>query len=352
MFKLIHRLPSNYRSIVTIEKHSKKYLSDVAHQPFFKKRSQIIDGKAISNKILSDLKCDIDDWINLGNRRPQLTAVIIGDHPASELYLKNKSRAAAICGITTNIVRCPKTISQRELLNIINELNSDDTVDAILVQLPCPPHINEKTVFNTISVSKDVDGFNSVNIANLTLHDHGIVPCTALAVNSILQELDIPKTCLEAVVVGCSRYIGLPIFLALHNYHNLGNISNSSRNITLTICNEYTPRTTLNHCLQRSDIIISAVGKPGLIKGDSIKPGAVVIDVGITMVSESEAEKDKFVGDVEFEKARDIASHITPVPGGVGPVTVAMLMANTFHCAVLRKNRKLELDQANSMTED
>lgn len=255
-----------------------------------------------------------------------------------------------VLGITTDIVRCPKTISQGELLSIINDLNSDDTVDAILVQLPCPPHICEKTVFNTISVSKDVDGFNSVNIANLTLNEQGIVPCTALAVNSLLQELDIPKSGLEAVLVGCSRYIGLPIFLALHNHHNLGNISKFSKSITLTVCNEFTPRETLNHCLQRSDIIISAVGKPGLIKGDSIKPGAVVIDVGITMISEG--GKEKFIGDVEFEKARDLASYITPVPGGVGPVTVAMLMANSFHCAVLCKNRKLELDQANSMTED
>ncbi|XP_014271547.1 bifunctional methylenetetrahydrofolate dehydrogenase/cyclohydrolase, mitochondrial isoform X3 [Halyomorpha halys] len=283
MFKFGCRLPSCFRSIVVVEKNFKRYLSnEVAHQRFFEKRSQIINGKAISSKILSDLKCDIDDWINLGNRRPQLTAVVVGDHPASELYLKNKSRAAGVCGITADIVRCPKTISQRELLNIINDLNSDDIVDAILVQLPCPPHINEKNVFNTINVSKDVDGFNSVNIANLTLHEPGIVPCTALAVNSIIQEL----------------------------------------------------------------------GKPGVIKGDSIKPGAIVIDVGITMMSESKGEKQKFVGDVEFEKARDIASYITPVPGGVGPVTVAMLMANTFHCAVIRKNRKMELDQANSMTED
>ncbi|XP_024214346.1 bifunctional methylenetetrahydrofolate dehydrogenase/cyclohydrolase, mitochondrial isoform X2 [Halyomorpha halys] len=338
MFKFGCRLPSCFRSIVVVEKNFKRYLSnEVAHQRFFEKRSQIINGKAISSKILSDLKCDIDDWINLGNRRPQLTAVVVGDHPAS---------------ITADIVRCPKTISQRELLNIINDLNSDDIVDAILVQLPCPPHINEKNVFNTINVSKDVDGFNSVNIANLTLHEPGIVPCTALAVNSIIQELDIPEISLEAVVVGCSRYIGLPIFLTLRNYHNLGNVSKHSRNITLTLCNEYTPKSTLFHCLQRSDIIISAVGKPGVIKGDSIKPGAIVIDVGITMMSESKGEKQKFVGDVEFEKARDIASYITPVPGGVGPVTVAMLMANTFHCAVIRKNRKMELDQANSMTED
>lgn len=353
MIKIGSRLNLCFKCFHFSQKLLKRSLSNghvLCNNSILRERSQLIDGKALSQKILNKVKFDVNKWIGLGNRRPHLTVVLIGENAASELYIKNKSKAAKACGISSDLVHCPETISQKELLGIITDLNSDDTVDAILVQLPCPGHINENTLFNKISACKDVDGFGSAHVANLALRENsGIIPCTALAVSQILQEIDLPRNGLDTVIVGCSKYIGLPIFLSLYSPSQIGALS--VLNLTITVCHEHTSMSSLEHFLQRSDLIISAVGKPGLIRGELIKPGAVVIDVGITVV-EDPGSKPKILGDVEFEKARERASYITPVPGGVGPVTVAMLMRNTLQCAVLCKQRKLELEQANTMTED
>lgn len=290
----------------------------------------IIDGKKISQDIQSELKEEVSEWIAKGNRKPHLTAVLVGEDPASEIYVRNKMTAAKNVGIDSETKRLPPTISEDDLLAEIKKLNEDPNVDGIIVQLPVPPHIDEYKVCNAVCPQKDVDGFNEVNIGRLCLDVGHLIPCTPLGVYELLRRYKIDTFGKNAVVVGRSKHIGMPMAMLLHTDGKLGHLGLDA---TVTICHRYTPPEELKkHCLQ-ADIIVVATGIPHLIKADMVKPGACVIDVGITRIKDPEGGKDKLVGDVDFENVKKVAGSITPVPGGVGPMTVAMLLKNTLLAA-------------------
>lgn len=292
--------------------------------------AKLIDGKQISADIRSELHEQIDQWMANGNRAPQLTAILIGDDPASNSYVANKMKAAADVGINSKTERYESDITEEELLARIKALNQDDSVDGILVQLPVPGHINERKVCNSVSCDKDVDGFNERNVGRLCLDMNTLIPCTPLGVQELLKRCQIETFGKNAVVVGRSKNVGMPIAMLLHAD---GRNDTCAMDATVTICHRFTPPEELARICRSADIIVAATGVPGLIRGDMIKEGAAVIDVGITRVADPATGKTKLVGDVNFEEARKVAGHITPVPGGVGPMTVAMLMKNTFIAA-------------------
>lgn len=292
--------------------------------------AKLIDGKQISADIRSELHEQIEQWMANGNRAPQLTAILIGDDPASNLYVANKMKAAADVGINSKTERYGSDITEEELLARIKALNQDDSVDGILVQLPVPGHINERKVCNSVSCDKDVDGFNERNVGRLCLDMDTLIPCTALGVQELLKRSQIETFGKNAVVVGRSKNVGMPIAMLLHAD---GRNDTCAMDATVTICHRFTPPEELARFCRSADIIVTATGVPGLIRGDMIKKGAAVIDVGMTPVADPATGKKKSVGDVNFEEARKVAGHITPVPGGVGPMTVAMLMKNTFIAA-------------------
>ncbi|CAH1183699.1 unnamed protein product [Phaedon cochleariae] len=237
--------------------------------------------------------------------------------------------AAKKIGITSNTLKLPVTLSEEELLSKINELNEDPSVDGILVQMPVPGHISERNVCNAVNPRKDVDGFHSTNMGKLAVNLNTFVPCTALGVVELIKRSNIRTFGKNIVVCGRSKNVGLPIALLLHS-----DVNNecSGYEATVTICHRHTPPEELEFFTKRADIIVSATGVVHLIKPDMVKPGACIIDVGITRTT-TEDGKSKIVGDVDFEGCFEVAGHITPVPGGVGPMTVAMLMSNTFKAA-------------------
>lgn len=226
--------------------------------------------------------------------------------------------------------RLPATVTESELLALIEELNEDAQVDGILVQLPLPGHINERRICNAVCCDKDVDGFNEKNVGRLCLDMNTLIPCTPLGVQLLLQRTGIETYGKNAVVVGRSKNVGMPISMLLHAD---GKNETSAMDATVTICHRYTPPADLKHFCLSADIIVTATGVPGLIRGDMVKPGACVIDVGLTRVMDPVTGKNKLVGDVVFDEVKDVAGYITPVPGGVGPMTVAMLMKNTIIAA-------------------
>lgn len=292
--------------------------------------AKLIDGKQISADIRAELHEQIEQWMAKGNRAPQLTAILIGDDPASNTYVANKMKAAKDVGINSKTERYGSDITEEELLARIEALNRDDSVDGILVQLPVPGHINERKVCNSVTCDKDVDGFNERNVGRLCLDMNTLIPCTPLGVQELIKRCQIETFGKNAVVVGRSKNVGMPIAMLLHAD---GRNDTCAMDATVTICHRFTPPEELERFCRSADIIVTATGVPGLIRGDMIKEGAAVIDVGITRVTDPTTGKTKLVGDVDFEEARKVAGHITPVPGGVGPMTVAMLMKNTFIAA-------------------
>lgn len=305
-------------------KHVTKSFSCNSHE------AKLIDGKAIADKIKNELKEKISDYVAQGNRPPQLTAILVGKDPASQTYVKNKMLAAKAVGIKSNTIELPDTTSQDELLERISKLNNDTSVDGILVQLPVPEHIDERTICNAVAPSKDVDGFNEINVGRLALDMKSIVPATPLGVYELLRRTEIPTFGKNVVVIGRSKNVGMPTAMLLHTD---GRHESKGMDATVTICHRNTPPEQLKKHCQNADIIITAVGKPGLVRRDMVKTGACIIDIGITRVPGKEPGKTKLVGDVDFDEVRKVAGHITPVPGGVGPMTVAMLMSNTFMVA-------------------
>ncbi|XP_058459836.1 bifunctional methylenetetrahydrofolate dehydrogenase/cyclohydrolase, mitochondrial isoform X2 [Malaya genurostris] len=292
--------------------------------------AKLIDGKQIASDIRGELREQIVTWMEQGHRAPHLTAILIGDDPASSTYVANKMKAAADVGIVSNTERYGSDITEEQLLRRIEELNQDDMVDGILVQLPVPDHINERKVCNSVSCDKDVDGFNERNVGRLCLDMNTLIPCTPLGVQELIKRCQIETFGKNVVVVGRSKNVGMPIAMLLHAD---GRNDTCAMDATVTICHRFTPPAELARFCKIADIIISATGVPGLINADMIKEGAAVIDVGITRVPDPVTGKNKLVGDVDFEEVRKVAGHITPVPGGVGPMTVAMLMKNTFIAA-------------------
>ncbi|XP_064535631.1 bifunctional methylenetetrahydrofolate dehydrogenase/cyclohydrolase, mitochondrial isoform X1 [Drosophila montana] len=291
--------------------------------------AQIINGNDMAQDIRKNLRNELLQFVAAGHRQPHLTAIIVGEDPASKTYVEKKVLACKEIGISSRTIVLPKPTTQEELLRLIEEENKNENVNGLLVQLPVPEHIDERTICNAISADKDVDGFNEKNIGRLALDMNCIVPATPLGVKTMLQRSNIQTFGRNVVVVGRSKNVSLPLAIILHSD---GKHAAKGLDATVTICHRNTPAKELaKHCRQ-ADIIVVAVGKPGLITKDMVKPGACVIDVGISRIQD-EAGKFKLVGDVDFDEVRQVAGHITPVPGGVGPMTVAMLMQNTILAA-------------------
>jgi methylenetetrahydrofolate dehydrogenase (NADP+)/methenyltetrahydrofolate cyclohydrolase len=274
--------------------------------------AQLIDGKAIAAQVKSEVKQAVSERVGKGKRPPGLAVILVGENPASEVYVRNKRKACEEAGLLSRSYDLPASTSQEKLLKIIDELNEDAEIDGILVQLPVPEHIDPETIIERIRPDKDVDGFHPYNIGRLALRMPALQPCTPFGVMRLLDSVGEPYKGRNAVIVGASNIVGRPMALEL-----------MLAGATVTVCHRFT-KDTAEH-VGRADIVVVAVGKPGLVKGEWIKPGATVIDVGINRTADG-----KLVGDVEFELAAERAAYITPVPGGVGPMTVAMLISNTL----------------------
>ncbi|XP_050052682.1 bifunctional protein FolD isoform X1 [Dermacentor andersoni] len=285
--------------------------------------AEVIDGKRIAREIEGEIRTAVDDIYTRGGRRPQLTAVLVGDNEGSSVYVKNKIKAAKRTGIGGDCIHLPSTTTQAGLLEVVQRLNNCASVDGILVQLPLPSHIEESVICNAVLPSKDVDGFHALQMGRLCLNMASLAPCTPLAIVEILQRIGISTYGKHVLVCGRSTIVGLPLSIMLGSSRDYGNATVSS-------CHSRSRPSDLKALAKMADIVITATGVPGLITADMIKDGACVIDVGITRVWDEASGKTKLVGDVDFPGVSRKASFITPVPGGVGPVTVAMLMRNTF----------------------
>jgi methylenetetrahydrofolate dehydrogenase (NADP+) / methenyltetrahydrofolate cyclohydrolase len=277
--------------------------------------ARILDGKRIADELLENVAARVQARVAAGKRVPGLAVVLVGDDPASAVYVRNKRRACARVGLRSLDFDLPSTTSEDELRALIARLNSDPEVHGILVQLPLPARINATAIIDCIDPHKDVDGFQAVNVGRLALRQRGLRPATPKGVMTLLAHTDRPVRGAKAVVVGVSNHVGRPLMLEL-----------LLAGCTTTACHKFTR--DLEGEVRQSDIVAVAVGRPELIKGAWIKPGAVVIDVGINRL-----EDGRLVGDVEFAAAAERASWITPVPGGVGPMTVATLIENTLEAA-------------------
>ena len=282
--------------------------------------AKLLMGKEVSARIKAELKTEVENLKKEGIN-PGLAVIIVGEDPASQVYVRNKERACEECGIYSEKYVLPAETTQEELLKLIDELNNKSSISGILVQLPVPKHIDEKTIINAIAPNKDVDAFHPVNVGKIMVGNYDFVPCTPAGVMELIKESGIDVSGKECVIVGRSNIVGKPqAMLLLH------------QNGTVTICHSKTKN--LAEKTKHADILVAAVGIPNFIKGDMIKEGAVVIDVGINRL-----ENKKLCGDVEFESAEKVAGAITPVPGGVGPMTIAMLMKNTVKAAILNKSK-------------
>ena len=279
--------------------------------------AQIIDGKKIAAEVRTEVKQGVDARLQHGKRRPGLAVILIGSDPASQVYVSHKRKACEEVGILSRSYDLPPQTTQHELIELIDELNRDPLIDGILVQLPLPAHLDASLIIEQINPSKDVDGFHPTNVGRLTLRIPSLRPCTPYGVMRLLDSTGEVYKGRHAVIVGASNIVGRPMALELL-------LAGATVTVTHRFSGSMTP-----DLVRQADIVIAAAGKPGLAKGDWIKPGATVIDVGINRL-----ESGKLAGDVEFAAAAERAAWITPVPGGVGPMTVAMLMKNTLEaCA-------------------
>ena len=289
--------------------------------------AKIIDGKAFANDLVSKLAIKVKLLESKHQFKPGLAVILVGNNPASEVYVKNKIRQTENSGMISIEHRLPESTSQQDLLSLIKDLNSDNSIDGILVQLPLPKQIDENSVINAISAEKDVDGFNVINAGLLATGGNGLIPCTPLGCLLLLQDNLNDLTGKNAVIIGRSNIVGKPMAQLLTQSH-----------CTVTIAHSKT--VDLENVCKNADIIVAAVGRPQFVPGKWIKKGAIVIDVGINRVPPVDGRngKGKLVGDVDFESASKNASAITPVPGGVGPMTIACLLKNTLTAACKRRN--------------
>jgi methylenetetrahydrofolate dehydrogenase (NADP+) / methenyltetrahydrofolate cyclohydrolase len=277
--------------------------------------ASIIDGKAVAKEVQKQIKEEVDGLERRWGLVPGLAVVLVGDDPGSHIYVRNKEKACKEVGIKSFEHLLPATISEKELLALVHQLNKDKNVHGILVQLPLPPHIRAERILEAVSPHKDIDGFHPMSQGMLLLGGQGFRPCTPLGIMKLLESAGCDPKGKNAVVVGRSAIVGKPVVLLLLEKH-----------ATVTICHSRTA--SLRDEVGRADILVVAIGKPRLVRGDWVKPGAVVIDVGVNRLPNG-----KLCGDVEFEVAKDRASAITPVPGGVGPMTICMLLHNTLKAA-------------------
>ena len=287
--------------------------------------AKIIDGAAIAESIRAEVGKGVSEWVASGRARPGLATVLVGDNPASQSYVKSKQKACQEVGIASFGYTLPATASQSEVEGLVAQLDNDPQVNGILVQLPLPAGLDEERVLRSISIEKDVDGFHPMNIGRLAQKGRNplFIPCTPAGI-MVLLEKSIPSLVgVNAVVLGRSNIVGMPVALLLVR-----------ANASVTICHSYSR--DLPGIVRRADVLVAAVGKAEMVRGSWIKPGAVVIDVGMNRVTDATRPRGyRLVGDVAFEEAKEIASAITPVPGGVGPMTIAMLLKNTLHAAQL-----------------
>lgn len=280
---------------------------------------KIIDGKAIAAKIKEDISEKIDILKTNKGRVPKLVVVLIGDNQASHVYVKNKETACKQTGIKSEIMQLTTAVTEQVLLDTIGQLNNDNTVDGILVQLPLPEHINEEKVLSKINSTKDVDGFHPDNIAKLFLGQKGMIPCTPQGMMTMLESVGYELSGKEVVVIGRSNIVGKPISLLC-----------LQKNATVTMAHSKTK--DLKDVCQRADVLITAIGQPKFFNKDYVKEGAIVLDVGI-----NRDENNKLCGDVDFHDVQEKVAAITPVPGGVGPMTIAMLLKNTMEAYYQRE---------------
>lgn len=291
---------------------------------------QILDGKAASRAIMLDLQKKTEAFIKAGKRPPHLAAILIGNNGASETYVASKVRTCAEIGFESTLLRFPEIITEDALLKEIDTLNQNEKVDGILVQLPLPKHISEEKIIHKIDPSKDVDGFHPVSVGNMVSGLPSFIPATPLGILLMIEHYQLETKGKHAVVIGRSHIVGTPISILLSRNSYPGNC-------TVTLCHSATGNLK-DICLQ-ADIIVAAVGRPDYVTADMVKPGAVVIDVGITRVPDA-SKKSGFAikGDVKFDEVAPKCSYITPVPGGVGLMTIAGLMHNTYNAYVYRQS--------------
>ena len=282
--------------------------------------ASLIDGLAIARTVKAEVRAAVERLRNSGRRAPGLAVLMVGDNPASQVYVRNKRVACEVCGIRSVAIDLPQSTSELELLARIDALNADPEIDGILVQLPLPEQIRQSAVVEAIDPSKDVDGFHPYNIGRLAERNPLIRPCTPYGVVRMLEHIGVSVKGRHCVIVGASNIVGRPMSLEL-----------LLMGATTTVTHRFTE--DLAHHVRQAEVLIAAAGKPGLVRGEWIKPGAVVVDIGI-----NRRDDGSLCGDVEFAAAAERAAWITPVPGGVGPMTVAMLMKNTLEAA-LRKGR-------------
>ena len=282
---------------------------------------KILDGKLVSEKILNDIK----DEIISSEVTPKIAIIMIGENQASETYVKNKMIASKKCGIKSILMRFSEDISEKEILNVIDNINDDDSYQGMIVQMPIPNHINSQNIINAISPDKDIDGFHPYNFGKMSMGIDSFRPATPYGITKLLQHYDIETRGKHCVVIGRSNIVGKPISIMLGNDFTIGNC-------TVTLLHIETPRELLMKQCQMADIIVVAVGIKKFITSDMVKQGAIVIDVGINRTDDG-----RLVGDVDFENVKDKCSWITPVPGGVGPMTIAALMLNTLKSYKLKQ---------------
>ena len=284
--------------------------------------AKIIDGKAIAAEVKADVAKKVSE-LKKNGITPCLAVILVGNNPASVSYVSGKRKALAEAGMEDRSIELPESITEQELLTLIQKLNEDKTVHGILVQLPLPSHIDEKKVTNSISPEKDVDGFHPVNVGRLVTGEKGFLPCTPNGITVLLKKMNIETSGKNVVVVGRSNIVGKPMALLMLR---------KEFNSTVTIC--HTGTKNLSDFTKNADILIVASGRPNTVTADMIKPGAAVIDVGVNRIPDSSKKSGfRLCGDVDFEGAKEVASFITPVPGGVGPMTIAMLIFNTLESA-------------------
>jgi len=277
--------------------------------------AQLIDGKALAQDIRQSIAQDIEALVGRTGVRPGLAVVLVGDDPASAVYVRNKKKACDMAGLYVDDHTLPDTTTQEELLKLIRQLNADPKIHGILVQLPLPPQIDSQTVLNAVSPDKDADGFHPYNIGRLVAGDPLFVPCTPKGVIRMIESTGQAIEGKRAVVLGRSNIVGKPVAILLMHRH-----------ATVTICHSRTQ--DLSGICREADILVAAIGKAQFVKADMVKPGAVVIDVGINRLGDG-----RLVGDVDFKPVKERAGWLSPVPGGVGPMTIAMLLANTVEAA-------------------
>ena len=285
------------------------------------KEAKIIDGKLTSKKVKEEIKAEIAKIIDNDEKTPHLVAIIVGEDPASQTYVASKEKSARLIGMTSSTYKLPEDISEEELLSTIDFLNKDDEVDGFIVQLPLPKHIDVDKVISSIDPAKDVDGFHPMNVGRMAIGQKSFVSATPAGIMELLKRYKIETEGKHCVVLGRSNIVGSPMSILMSKKTNPGNA-------TVTTCHSKTQN--MAEIMKTADILICAIGQPQFVKANMVKEGAVVIDVGIHRIDADNEKGYKLVGDVDFDEVKKKASFITPVPGGVGPMTIAMLLKNTF----------------------